>query len=547
VTRRELVINRRTLLAGAGAAAVVGVAAGCNSSSGADQNSAQANTAVRLPDYIEYKGVKADLPGTEEGVEPGFHHYPAERATTVPAKPGNGETLSGLGHIYTAVPPGLGQNSYWRGLNDRLGITLECQMVGNADWENKFATVIAGNDLPDILQTRIVANFPQLLEKRFTRLDEFLAGDAIKEYPNLANIPTRHWKSTVYNGAIYGIPIPRGVVGGSHFIRQDLFDEAGVSPEPKGFDELFETAKALTDPKKRRWAFGLIASTRGLISRMNGEPNFWREEGGKFTHQYETEEFRQTVADMITLWKAGVIHPDAVSTTFPFKQMFNGGTVAINPSDGYTAWGGYITEGASNPKYKLALMPAYTRDGSELARNWAGAPNYSVTGLKKQDSPDKIKLILRVLNWLAAPFGSAEHYYRTFGEEGVDHTINGDGDPVKTKTGIANIALPIGYFSDAPRALYQPGRPQDVDLQHGYQSKVIPTALHNPAEGLFSNTHATKNTPVDKKFLDDLWQIVQGRKPESDVENLIKAWRNEAGDGMRQEYQDQLQAAGPQR
>ena len=84
-------------------------------------------------------------------------------------------------------------------------------MVGNADWEQKFATVIAGNDLPDILQTRVVANFPQLLEKRFTRLDEFLGGDAIKEYPNLANIPTRHWKSTVYNGAIYGIPIPRGV------------------------------------------------------------------------------------------------------------------------------------------------------------------------------------------------------------------------------------------------------------------------------------------------------------------------------------------------
>ncbi len=61
-----------------------------------------------------------------------------------------------------------------------------------------------------------------------------------------------------------------------------------------------------------------------------------------------------------------------------------------------------------------------------------------------------------MLNWLAAPFGSAEHYFRTFGEEGVDHTINGDGDPVKTKLGTANIALPTGYFADAPRTLYQP-------------------------------------------------------------------------------------------
>ena len=106
-------------------------------------------------------------------------------------------------------------------------------MVGNADWEQKFATVIAGNDLPDMLQTRVVANFPQLLDKRFTRLDEFLSGDAIKDYPNLANIPTRHWKSTVYNGGIYGIPIPRGAVGWYHYIRVDLFEQAGASPEPR--------------------------------------------------------------------------------------------------------------------------------------------------------------------------------------------------------------------------------------------------------------------------------------------------------------------------
>ena len=76
---------------------------------------------------------------------------------------------------------------------------------------------------------------------------------------------------------------------------------------------------------------------------------------------------------------------------------------------------------------------------------------------------------------------------------------------------------------------------------------VIPNGVANPAEGLFSNTSATKNTPADKKFTDALWQIVQGRQPESDVENLIKTWRSESGDGMRQEYQDQLQAGSVQR
>ncbi len=122
-------INRRTLLAGAGGATIFGVAAGCSTGSAPEENSASANTAVQLPTYVG-QVVKADLPGTEEGVEPAFHHYPAERPTTVQDKPGSGETLTGLGHIYTAVPPGVDQNSYWQGLNDRLGIKLECQMVG---------------------------------------------------------------------------------------------------------------------------------------------------------------------------------------------------------------------------------------------------------------------------------------------------------------------------------------------------------------------------------------------------------------------------------
>jgi putative aldouronate transport system substrate-binding protein len=284
--------RRRSLLAGAGGAALLagtGALAGCSTGGGNEENTAAKNTAVALPSYVQYTGVKPDLPGSEKGVDPAFRNFPKDRPKVVPEKPGNGETLTGMGNIYYAVPPGPDRNTYWAGLNERLGIKLDLQMVGNADYTQKFATTIAGNDLPDMLQMQVVANFPSLLEKRFTRLDEFLAGDAIKEYPNLANVATRHWKSTIYNGAIYGIPIPRGAVGQYHFIRADLFDAAGVSTEPKGFDELLDAAKALTDPKKRRWAFGLIGSTRTLMARMNGEPNTWREEGGKLTHVWETE------------------------------------------------------------------------------------------------------------------------------------------------------------------------------------------------------------------------------------------------------------------
>jgi putative aldouronate transport system substrate-binding protein len=543
-------LSRRSLLSAAGGAALLASTAtlsGCGKSTTAESNTATKNAAVKLPSYVPYTGVTPDLPGTKQGVDPAFRRFPSDNPKSVPDKPGTGkETVTGMANIYYAVPPGPGQNSYWAGLNDRLGVDLKLQMVGSADYAQKFATTIAGSDLPDALQMQVVANFPSLLDKQFTPLDEYLSGDAIKDYPNLANIPTFTWKSAVYNGKIYGIPIPRGKIGNYNFIRQDLFDAKGLSSDPKGYDEFLETMKALTDPRKRRWACSLVSQPAGFLARMNGEPNTWRDNGGKLTHRYETAEYKQSLTDMIEIWKSGVIHPDAFDPAQPFKQLFNAGTCAMNLLDGYPGWTQYILDNESTPGFKLGLMPIYNREGSELAP-WfysVGAYGNAFTGLKKQESPDKIKLILRVLNWLAAPFGTEEYLFRLYGEEGVDHKKTADGDPVLTKTGTANTVLPIRYLADAPYAIYQPGRPQDADTQHKYQSLEIPTGIANPTVGLFSNAYASKNATIDKNFNDGVNQIIQGRKPISELDSLLSAWKSGGGDEMRKEYQDQLQKNG---
>ncbi|QDP95901.1 extracellular solute-binding protein [Microlunatus elymi] len=541
-------VSRRALLAGAGGAALLAgstTLSGCSKGGTADTNTASKNESVKLPTYVAYTGLKPDLPGTEQGVDPAFRRFPSDNPKSVPDKPGTGkETVTGMANIYYAVPPGPPKNTYWAGLNERMGIDLKLQMVGNADYTQKFATTIAGSDLPDALQMQVVANFPSLLDKQFTPLDEYLAGDAVKDYPNLANIPTFTWKSAIYNGKIYGIPIPRGKIGSYNFIRQDLFEAKGLSPEPKGYDELIATTKALTDPKKRRWAFSLIGQPFGIFGRMNGEPNGWREEGGKLTNRYETDEYKQSLTDMIAMWKSGVIHPDAFDTSQPFKQLFNAGTCAINAHDGYPGWTQYILDNESTPGFKLGLMPDYKRDGSGLA-HWAyGGGVYSITSLKKQDSPDKIKLILRMLNYLAAPFGTEEYLYRLYGQEGVDHKKTAAGDPVLTATGTANTVIPIRYLADAPYTVYQPGRPQDADTQHKYQSLEIPTGIANPTVGLFSNAYASKNATIDKNFNDGVNQIIQGHKPISELDSLLSAWRSGGGDQMRKEYEEQLQKNG---
>lgn len=541
---RTTTVSRRTLLAGAAGAAVTAGLGGCGSDPGAEQNSASANQAATLPSYLPAEGARPDFPGTPEGVEAAYESFPSERRRTVPERPGNGrDTITGLVITYAAIPPAADRNSYWQGLNERLGITLDLQMNPFADYPQKFATTIAGNQLPDMVLTQSVKNFPALLEKRFAPLDEHLGGDAIRDYPNLANIPTATWRSVIYNGKIFGLPIPRGLVANYHFVRADLFEAAGVSTEPQSYAELVETGRALTDPRRRRWAYATIGQPRALLARVNGEPNVWREDGGTFTHAYETEEYKRSVSDLVELWKSGVLHPDAFNPAQPFKQLLAAGTVAINANDGYQGWNAYQADNRENASFRLGLLTVPQRDGGGTAP-WALGPGSFGMAAITQADPERVKLCLRLANYLAAPFGSEEYLYITYGEQGVDHDVDARGNPSLTKRGRDNTAVQSRYLGDGPKAIYTPGRPEDAKVQHDYQTAAIANGVANPAVGLFSNTAAGENATADRNFLDSVNDLIQGRRPYSDLDGLVQTWRQAAGDGMRREYQDQLQQAG---
>ncbi len=99
-------------------------------------------------------------------------------------------------------------------------MNLQLTIVPTPDMPTKFATLVAGNDLPDLIEPATtlpnglpagIGNLPAFLAAKCQNLDEFLAGDAVNEYPFLANIPTPHWKTCVWNGSIYGSASAKGV------------------------------------------------------------------------------------------------------------------------------------------------------------------------------------------------------------------------------------------------------------------------------------------------------------------------------------------------
>src|SRR5262249_17523091 len=143
-----------------------------------------------------------DTPATDV-MPAGFVNYPKSPFQAVPKAPGNGGDVTIAGETLNPLIP-LDQNTLWQDVNKGLNVNLKLNLAPFSDWAfGKFQTLVAGGDLPDLTMIPIggvIPNLPDFLESKIQDLTPFVSGDNIKEYPNLANLPTIGWKGMVYNG-----------------------------------------------------------------------------------------------------------------------------------------------------------------------------------------------------------------------------------------------------------------------------------------------------------------------------------------------------------
>ncbi|MCP2329429.1 putative aldouronate transport system substrate-binding protein [Hamadaea flava] len=525
-------LSRRRFLAltGGAAAAVAGsgLLAACGSSSTPTTGGAGS---VTFPEYAPATLVKPDLPATADGVMAGFYDYPANLATAFTSKPGEGlGNVTVLTNMFNPVPPGAGSNAYWQEVNTQLGATLDITMTPSADYLSKLSTVIAGGQLPDMtLISSKLAHRADVLTRLCADLSEFVSGSAITEYPFLANIPKDAWLSTAYGGGIFAVPIPRGIAGTIFFARDDLIRAKGLNTAPASYAEFVRLAEGLTDAKANKWAFGGIKRVIVFAGTMLGVPNTWRADNGKFVSEFETEQRKEAVARTAELYKKGLFHPDSLGGKLQVRDLFGNGTIALH-GDGYAAWDTM----AAAYKVEIGAMPAPKADGGGIAQHPAGAASFAITAFKKGDKA-RIKQLLKICDWLAAPLGTKEYMFRKFGVEGTHYTMQ-DGKPVLTDKGKVEVKLPLEYIIDAPPIL-GPGDRARVDAQRAYQEKIVPTILRNPAEGLYSATAVDKAGEMSKIIDAAELDIVSGRKPIAYWDEAVTAWKKAGGDAARAEYE----------
>lgn len=534
--------SRRTFLlgavAGAGALAAPPLLSGCQtSSSRTTGGTSTTQLASILPTHVPSTLVTPDIPSVA-GSDPGYLSYPAEAVTTVPQPPGAGGSYTAITPLWGAIPPSNG-NRYYQAVNAALGATLTVKPANGNSYDQVLPTLFSGDRLPDWIDipswNTTNLNFGRAVEAKFADLTPYLSGENVRKYPNLANVPGGAWQAGVWNGRLFGIPVyPSQVtLAGAVYYRADILAARGLR-EPTSAEELFALGRELTSPRAKVWAFDDIWT---YLAQPFGIPNKWTvDASGRLVHKYETEEMIEGIEFMRRIVAAGLVHPDAVAgNNNDAKTRFTSGKVVFY-GDGTGAWGGMVEQQAQagNRGFRMSAMAPFTASGT-------GTPTYALGNgaslfsyLNKRLRPAQIQECLRLADYIAAPFGSAEYTLINYGVENVTHTRTPKG-PVLTPAGRRDIATTYQFLATAPSVTARPGYPQWVREYCAWHQAAARCAYKPLFYGM-NITEPSQYASIGQAVEDTILDVNRNRKPVADYRRAVETWRRNGGDALRDFY-----------
>lgn len=511
-------------------------------SGGATSGSSTAG--LTLPHQVRFKGPAPSLPTPSDGTQY-FYNYPANPVQSVHTAPMSGGTVSANLLITGVVPTPEGQNLAWQEIEKRLGAKLQLDMATSADYATKLATVIASGNIPDFLfyapTVTPIPSLLQFLESSCADLTPYLSGKGIEEWPNLANLPTAVWRTSAINGHLYGLPSPNSLLANGPLYYADML--SGDEAAPKNATDFMNLLKDQTMPSAGRWGFcgvqnGVFAMN--FLQEMWRVPNNWKvSSGGKFTNAIETSENKAALSFNRQLYAAGVFYPGSQGLAEPArKTVFFSGRCFMSV-DGFLNYPGFQLN-STRPGAKVRYMIPPGHDGGK-GTAYLGRGFYGMSFMKKS-SEKRIKELLGVANFFAAPFGTTEDLLKGYGVEGRDYTLDPQGNPIETTTGKAEVSRnppggsPWQYIVESPLTIYSNTK-EYVQIQHQAEVDLLAIGVSDPSLGLYSQTDSTRGTTIMQTVTDAFTDIVAGRRPMSDYDSIVRAWRSSGGDQIRKEYQ----------
>jgi len=186
-------------------------------------------------------------------------------------------------------------------------------------------------------------------------------------------------------------------------------------------------------------------------------------------------------------WKDGLIHPDGFATNIKTQltSYFANGTVGFLPAP--ASWSSdAIAVRTADPDGEVVAFTTPKWDGGGYAKNWLsnGAPYMAAV---KKASPDRVQEILRIMNYLASPWGTQEYMFLRYGIEGYSYTVGDDGSFTVTDDGKAEALSGLQYVA-SPRLVHYSPVPAFAQAEYESEKAGMDNTAPLPTVGLDSPT-----------------------------------------------------------
>lgn len=186
----------------------------------------------------------------------------------------------------------------------------------------------------------------------------------------------------------------------------------------------------------------------------------------------------------------------------------------------------------------------FGHDGGKGVHNLARG-SVGFTGISNKNDEKKTKMLLKVLDYLAAPFGSEEWFFLNYGVAGTHHEMK-DGAPVKTKAGETEtqFSYQLKFMTQSPEYLYYPGMDETTKAVHKAQEDLLAISQVSPVLGHYSETNTDKGQSLTSKVYEYVEDAVTGRRPLTEFKSVVEEWKNGGGDKIRKEFEESIAKNG---
>lgn len=480
---------------------------------------------------------------------------PLPLSQTVFHVPGNGDTVNSF--AITSQPPVTAKdnNKYWKELEKRLNVTWNSTLVTSDVYPEKVGTLLASGNLPDLFMVDV--NFgPSLLQAiqqgAFTDLTPIYTSSTFKQdYPNLGKISPLSWQNSRINGKHYTVPRPRPLTGNGLLYRQDWAEKVGIT-NPQNADDFFKLLQAFSKKNpdggsSQTWGMGFSVSNTFATTKpqffynLFNVPNQWKKNSdGSLTYFIETDEFKQAIDFMRKVYAAGLFYSNSLTQSGQEeKDNFSAGKYGAY-MDTVTGMPDQTTKLLQiHPTAKLAIMTPFGANGGP-ANHWMGPGFNAACGIPSSTGSDenRLKEMLRILDYLASPPFSTEGDFLGNGIAGWDYKPGPNGKKISTPTGSNEIGN-LANQANANLIYYYPSVTANPDLaveNQTFTRNLLKIAVQNPTLGLLSQTAIKQNSVLASLVNDRIIRLIKGTDSLSMVSDLISSWRSQGGAQIAKEY-----------